>query len=33
LIKRNLEHFSRYLERERLTACFPLAELNKAVLK
>lgn len=33
LIKRNLEHFSRYLERERLTACFPLAELNKAVLR
>jgi RIO-like serine/threonine protein kinase len=33
LIKRNLEHFSRYLEREKLTACFPLAELNKAVLK
>jgi RIO-like serine/threonine protein kinase len=32
LIKRNLEHFARYLQREKLTECFPLAEMRRALL-
>lgn len=32
MIKRNVQHFARYLSREKLTESFPLAELEQALL-
>ncbi|MOA54912.1 hypothetical protein D3C78_1786120 [compost metagenome] len=32
LVKRNLQHFARYIARERLTSEFPLAALEQALL-
>ena len=32
MIKRNLQHFARYLSREKLSESFPLAELEQALL-
>lgn len=32
LVRRNLQHFARYIAREKLTSEFPLAELERALL-